>query len=147
MKNVQEYFCSYDQTEELLKLGMKFMPMCSYKIGDKESIFLNHLEADDEFYVATKEGYFPAPLKSQAFDFFRENHGLEIILRPDCFNHESKKLREYVIISYDKSWKLEAIAEPYHFIRKGCFKTPGEAKSSCINKLIELAKQRKPCQI
>lgn len=93
MKNVQEYFCSYDQTEELLKLGMKFMPMCSYKIGDKESIFLNHLEADDEFYVATKEGYFPAPLKSQAFDFL-----IEIEILSKGFSISKDRENEYLDI-------------------------------------------------
>ncbi len=82
-----------------------------------------------------------APLYQQAFRWFREKYGLEIVFRPDSFNDESKKLREYVIISYDKTWKLEEILEPSHWIRKGCFKTYEEAELECLKKLIELCKK------
>ena len=83
-----------------------------------------------------------APLYQQAFRFFREKYGLEIILAPDSFNDISKKLREYKIISYDKSWKIEEILEPSHWIRKGCFSTYEEAELACLKKLIEIVKNK-----
>jgi hypothetical protein len=101
------------------------------RIGFVES---KHVQGENEIL---------APLYQQAFRWFREVHGLEIILRPDQFNDESKKLREYVIISYNKSWKLEEILEPNHWVRKGCFKTPEEAEFECLKKLIEIVKSKK----
>ncbi len=80
---------------------------------------------------------------SMAFRWFREKYGLEIILRPDTINAPEKKLREYVILSYDKSWVLEPIAEPHWWIRKGLFNTYEKAELSCLKKLIEIVKQPK----
>jgi hypothetical protein len=81
-----------------------------------------------------------APLHQQVFRWFREKYGLEIILRPDAINAPEKKLREYVILSYDKSWILEPISEPQWWIRKGLFKTYEEAQKQCIMHLISIIK-------
>ena len=136
--DIQKDVVTFQQAIDLCVLGFNEKTLCAYEIENQE-LYLCHLD-EEGLYMPEKD--IAAPLKQQVFRWFRENHGLEIILRPDCFNHESKKLREYVIISYDKSWKLEAIAEPSHFVRKGCFNTPEEAESSCIDKLIEIVKQQ-----
>ena len=83
-----------------------------------------------------------APTYSQAFRFFREKYGLEIILRPDAINAPEKKLREYVILSYDESWILEPIAEPQWWIRKGLFETYEEAELQCLQRLIKIVKNK-----
>ena len=141
---MEREFVSYEQAVALKKIGFD-KPCFKYiYTGDTGTNCNHYLEVEPQKAKNYNEDYLciSQPLFSQVFRWFRENHGLEIILRPDCFNHESKKLREYVIISYDKSWKLEAIAEPSHFVRKGCFNTPEEAENACIDKLIELAKQQ-----
>lgn len=120
----------------------------------KEALALKELGFDEPCFgmYYTKDGDIrkidineigDAPLFQQAFRFFRDKYGLEIVLRPDQLNHESKKLREYVIVSYDKSWKLEEIAEPSHWIRKGTFKTYEEAELASLKKLIEIVNLKK----
>ena len=63
-----------------------------------------------------------APLYQQAFRFFREKYGLDVISRPHI--EESKKY-----VCDPVNFKLEAK------------NTLEEAEDACLNKLIELAKQ------
>ncbi len=92
--------------------------------------------------VTEKTDFTLAPTYSQAFRWFREKYGLEIILRPDAINAPEKKLREYVILSYDESWILEPIAEPQWWIRKGLFETYEEAELQCLKQLIKIVKEQ-----
>lgn len=87
-------------------------------------------------------GRLKIPLKQQVFRWFREKYSLEIILCPDCFNEPSKLLREYKIISIDKSIILDQCTDQKHWIRKGCFVSYEEAESAAIDKLIEIVKQK-----
>jgi len=96
----------------------------------------------DRVYNSTDIPSFKAPTYSQAFRFFREKYGLEIILRPDAINAPEKKLREYVILSYDESWILEPIAEPQWWIRKGLFETYEQAELACLQHLIKIVKEQ-----
>jgi hypothetical protein len=81
-----------------------------------------------------------SPLYQQAFRWFREKYNLEVILCPDCLNSSEKLLREYKIISVDKSIVLEPIVDQKYWTRKGCFKTYEESELECLKKLIEIVK-------
>jgi hypothetical protein len=132
-------FVSYQIALKLKELGFKEQCFSFYDIEKK-------LYASEGYY---KIGYnvlneeVIAPLYQQVFRWFREKYGLEIILRPDAINAPEKKLREYVILSYDKSWILEPISEPQWWIRKGLFKTYEEAQKECIINLISIIKNQK----
>jgi len=129
---MKKEFVTYEQALALKELGFDEPCLGNYADDENHTLFTN----------GNKPGKTHAPLYQQAFRWFREKYGLEIVFRPDSFNDESKKLREYVIISYDKTWKLEEILEPSHWIRKGCFKTYEEAELACLKKLIEIVKEK-----
>jgi hypothetical protein len=125
-------FVTYEQALALKELGFKEDCLASYYHAGKRlgiGEYINH----GNYTIL-------APLYHQAFRWFRERYGLEVILCPDALNNPEKKLREYKIISYDKSMVLEPIAEPHWWTREGCFKTYEEAENACIDKLIEMAK-------
>jgi len=135
---MENEFITYEQSLALKEIGYVdyswFGSECSlYKPNGKHTFYMNGV--GDETYIS-------APLKQQVFRWFREKHSLEIILRPDAINAPEKKLREYVILSYDKKWILTPIAEPHWWTRKGLFKTYEEAESACIDKLIEIVKNK-----
>jgi len=70
----------------------------------------------------TQGGYFTfAPLKQQVFRWFREKY--------DAHMHPSRLMRNIYIVRYG-DWDSEA------------FKTYEEAENACIDKLIEIAKQK-----
>ena len=132
---MEKEFIPYEQALALKELGF-----------DSKK-FLSFIFVDDENKFFTPSGWVPnnaiwTPTFSQAFRWFREKYGLEIALSPDSFNNISKNLRQYKIISYDKSWKLEEILEPSHWIRKGCFVSYEEAELECLKKLIEIVKNK-----
>lgn len=132
-------FVTYEIALALKELGFNEENIVGYYRGNR---IVDLVE-----YKFTIENYshiefIPAPLYQQAFRWFRDKYGLEIILAPDSFNDISKKLREYKIISYDKSWKIEEILEPSHWTRKGCFSTYEEAELECLKKLIEIVKNK-----
>jgi hypothetical protein len=132
-------FIPHQEALELKELGFNELCLEAY---DKNGM-LYHSHKTDKLFTALNSNLSTqcsAPLYQQAFRWFREKYGLEIILRPDAINAPEKKLREYVILSYDKSWILEPIAEPHWWIRKGCFKNPEEAELACLKKLIEIVK-------
>jgi hypothetical protein len=142
---MNEEFVSYEIALKLKELG--FDEPCFtyyYNISGKirTGIVVNINNAWT--YAGTKKlGTTLAPLYQQVFRWFREKYGLEIILRPGTINAPEKKLREYVILSYDKSWILEPILEPQWWIRKGLYKTYEEAQKECILDLISIIKNQK----
>jgi hypothetical protein len=129
-------FAPYEQSLELKELG--FNEPCFGLYHKDKTFYPTQCKSHEEYHGQVCS----APLYQQAFRFFREKHGLEIILRPDAINAPEKKLREYVILSYDKNWVLEPIAEPHWWIRKGLFKTYEEAELACLKKLIEIVKTK-----
>jgi hypothetical protein len=136
---MEKEFVPYELALEMKGLGFD-EPCIAYATIEYKDVvhcgigFKVHKESD----LPTKP--FGVPTWQSAFRWFREEYGLEIILRPDAINAPEKKLREYVILSYDKSWILEPIAEPHWWIRKGCLKTPEEAELESLKKLIEIVK-------
>ena len=144
-------FVTYVQSLALKELGFDEPCFAYYGLNNVEDKLFFDIDPDDgeltslnqnQFYHnnLSEIGRISAPLKQQVFRWFRDKHSLEIILRPDAINVPEKKLREYVILSYDKKWILTPIAEPHWWTRKGLFKTYDEAESACIDKLITIVK-------
>jgi len=127
-------FIPYEQALELKELGFKEDCLASYYHAGKRLAIGE--------YINHRNYTILAPLKQQVFRWFRERYGLEVILCPDALNNPEKKLREYKIISYDKSMVLEPIAEPHWWTREGCFKTYEEAELACLKTLIEIIKTK-----
>lgn len=142
---MENEFVSYEQAIALKELGFGAPPLEGFQQGSVFYFENGKLYYDGHpMYSSTcHEGIIMAPLKQQVFRWFREKYSLEIILCPDCFNEPSKLLREYKIISIDKSIILDQCTDQKHWIRKGCFVSYEEAENACIDKLIEIVKQQK----
>ena len=131
---MEKYFATYAQSLALKELGFKKLCFGWY-------------EHSGNFYYCYQEGLVPpspskklikgcclAPLKSQVFDWFRDNYQIEVTVA--CFY--SKRLG----ISYEER------LYHCHIIRDGIttkghkFKTNGEAELACIDKLIEIVKNK-----
>jgi hypothetical protein len=139
---LESEFVTYEQALALKELGFNERCIGRYCIVTEweeptGEILLQFIDCEVSEKILVK-----APLKQQVFRWFRGKYGLEVILCPDAINNPEKKLREYKIISYDKSMVLEPIAEPHWWTREGCFKTYEEAENACIDKLISIAKQQ-----
>ena len=108
-------FCTYEQSLALKELGFDESCLHSY-------------ELKIQFNTSTsyKQEYVSAPLIQQAFRFFRERYGIffDISVTP----HLSFK---YVINKY-------AVNE----VESDYYTTYEEAEQACLDKLIELAKDK-----
>ena len=138
---MEKEFIPYEQALALKELGFNRRTLAQYSTRQGNEWVLT--------FDLSGEGQYPkgssaciAPTFSQAFRWFREKYSLEIILCPDCFNEPSKLLREYKIISIDKSIILDQCTDQKHWIRKGCFVSYEEAELECLKKLIEIVNNK-----
>lgn len=108
-------------------------------------MFRKYLKSEHLYMYSTNSSKLmsSAPTFSQAFKFFREKYKLEIILCPDSFNLPEKLLREYKIISVDKSIILEKYVDQKYWTRKGSFNSYEESELACLRKLIQIVKNEK----
>lgn len=118
MRELKDYFCTYEQTQELLKLGIKF---------DSLAYYFNH---EGKNYFASSMDYFEnkdlvAPLRSQALDYFRELGYSGGLRGTTPYNW-------YLIERPDK-----AIMS----IKSGNYVSHVHCESALIDKLIELEKE------
>ena len=116
--DIQKDVVSFQLAVDLCSFGFTDKTICAYDIADHQ-LYLCHLD-EEGLYMPEKD--IAAPLKSQVFRWFREEHGLI-----GCINGLSGRY------SYNiRSWKTIA---HHHY-----FTTYEETENACINKLIELAK-------
>jgi len=111
MRELKDYFCTYEQTQELIKLGLKNYK--SLMVWNKENGVLK-LGNSGVFTIAR------APLRSQALDFF-----MELGWKP--------QIKWYVIDKVDSRYRAITADKNYQ--------TYHEAESALIDKLIELEKE------
>ena len=127
---MEKEFVSYEQAVALKELGFdepclaafdKNDMMCSYSKDPFSPLKYNH------------HGFMnAAPLKQQAFRFFREKYGL------------------YVDILVDKTMEPKFVFEIHHYVKdfewglwtmsEYLYRTYEEAEEACLNKLIELGR-------
>ena len=121
-------FVSYNQSVQLRELG--FDEICFTHYWGEQ--FLN--EAIGGWMKNSNTQYIMAPLKQQVFRWFRDNHNLFGCIDLQCSNPAHWYIRVDNIIENDFVYHSEDYRIKY--------KTYEEAESACIDKLIELVKNK-----
>jgi len=129
---MKEHFVNYNQALALKELGFDEPCMGKYdtKQGDEWllNIYSGHLNAQ----FSDKNKACIAPLKSQAFRWFREKHDKYGVVNIDLANNLKDKIFVYMV--EDKLGYIIDRSEEYN--------TYEEAESACIDKLIEIVKAK-----
>ena len=119
---MKKEFCTYTQSIAIKELGFDEKRLGHY-LNINKLFFLGELDDD---YI---EGITSAPLIQQAFRFFRDKYGLHY-----CILYNEDKLE------YDAGVFGELV-KPFWDDEK-VFKTYKEAEQACLDKLIEIAKEK-----
>jgi hypothetical protein len=154
---IEKEFVPYEQALALKQLGFN-EPCFGYYIGGR--LFIT----SDTVYNSTEIRVCIAPIFSQVFRWFRDNHDIHVQIRKENYFHESKY--EYFHFDISKgeedditkqSVLLDSILdectqdipgnhlndEKYSkliFEKRFAFKTYEEIEIECLNKLIEIIK-------
>lgn len=141
---MQEQFVPYGLAVRLKEINFHENCMAYFFKGGKINNYFNKYYNNNKLAVIQPFAFHcTAPLWQQAFDWFRKNYNLEVILSPDSINLPEKYLREYKIISTDESIVLEKVCDQKYWIRKGCFKSYEESRQACLEKLIKIVENEK----
>ena len=140
---MQEQFVKYEQAVALKELGFDkpcFGQFYKHPSQEKEELRLfQDCDWNDRTtsYWGTNisPNFVSAPTFSQAFEFFREKYGLHSFI--DIYPTKEEPNRCWFMIRYiDRSIEEE---EDY---MSGWFSCQNKAESACINKLIEIVKNK-----
>lgn len=95
----------------------------------EQSWILKELGFDEPCFITSdkKNGFYSAPITQQALRFFRDKYGLYQIITTDFIEGFS-----YKIYAFEGTLFTYAVFETYE-----------EAEQECLDKLIEIAKERK----
>lgn len=122
-------FISYEQALALRELGFDKCVINVYCLESKELVLCE----DDEMIwapvLSNNGATIAAPLKQQAFRFFREKHKLVADIR-------SEHLGYYTSIG-NRDVMMRIVMKPVNI-----FETYEEAESACLEKLIEIVKNK-----
>tara|TARA_R110000868_G_scaffold1452_7_gene11444 strand:- start:827 stop:1210 length:384 start_codon:yes stop_codon:yes gene_type:complete len=127
---MEKEFIPYEQALALKELGFD-EPCFGYFEPNKKFKYLNWETFKDFPYLAKNSEWqdlYGAPTFSQAFRWFRDKCGLELLIAKD-------DIGQY----YFSVKKSEALFDEDDY----CFKTYEEAELECLNKLIEIVKNKK----
>lgn len=125
---MNKHFCNYENALDLKELGIE-----NWIQENNDTIFEFYNTETKEFCDVMKE--IPAPLKTQAFDFFRK----KFKLKGDVTHATSNGTYTYTI------WKWNYDNNIGKWERIGCLNSwfeYEEAEQICIDKLIELTKNK-----
>ncbi len=123
---MEKEFVTYEQALALKELGFDDMCFCYFdnEKGLRTCIGLNNWNSHEGFPL-----FVSAPLKQQVFRWFREKHNIIGIIEGGYT--EGKNVFGYVIWrGHLDDWD------------DGIYDTYEEAENTCIDKLIEIAKQQ-----
>jgi hypothetical protein len=123
-EDLEKDIVSFEKAIELCTLGFDKQTLCGYDIADRQ-LYLCQVD-EDGIYMPQKD--LAAPTKSQVFRWFREKYGY-------IFPISDGLTRVFV----GRFIWMDGEYESY-FTKD--FKTYEEAENACIDKLIELAKQK-----
>ena len=137
---MESLFVKYNQALDLKEIGF-----------DEPCIFVHDAWGNTKNWTEDGEGehrnsdknasiYYSAPLKQQAFRWFRDKHQLFYTIETNCSQLSSEWGFDYTI--YDKEKDKWLSTEPQNCPPgETTYKTYEEAESDCINKLIEIVKK------
>ena len=132
-ENYKKDFVPYEQALALKELG--FDEPC-----------FGWYSKDGTFYegkMTIHQGLLSAPLYQQAFRWFREKHGLHHTIIPEFY-------KDGINFNWQILWYLPKDKWTEHVISKGTmwygdngeYPSQEEAESACLNKLIEIVKNK-----
>jgi hypothetical protein len=123
---MENEFITYNQALALAELGFD-EPWLGYYNEDKGFFITGDSEQMDEYVITLKKNCIKALLYQQVFRWFREKHGLYSIIH--C---PTKKTAVFTITGFD--------VLVVHSMQQ--LKTYEEAESACLDKLIEIIKNK-----
>ena len=127
---MEEHFINYNQSLALKKLG--FVDQCfgGYEDIENGKLWIGNIQGNEQF---NRDFYILAPLKQQVFKWFKNKHGLH----SSCgtTNDSNESINGYVISKFIDNERQRLYVD----WEVGSFE---EAESACIDKLIELIKQK-----
>jgi hypothetical protein len=141
MKELETLFCTYDQALALKELGYD-EPCFGRFMKESNNLLIAHTEKYFMSGIDRKEFFTQAPLKSQVFQWFRDKHKLYAEIDLDSYQ-EPYSLK--VTIK-----KMDAtntyVEEEFYPYANGIGDIDNdkyeEAEEACIDKLIELIKNK-----
>jgi hypothetical protein len=135
---MRENFITYEQALALKELGLDEPCIAFYS----EQILTFHTHGIDPHFIFKKNselwGSPSAPLKSQVFKWFREEHGIWV-----TFEYDDCDCVEANVCWYVGKCFRYGIGPLFLTNELNDFKTYEEAESACIDKLISIIKEKK----
>ena len=125
----QTEFIPYEQALELRQLGFDNLPLYYYNSFGYLTPFISFVSNVTPNNQSLFEGVCYAPLYQQAFRWFREKY--ELIFHIECDYNSFLGYKDGYIPIYSL----------YPYIHD-CYKTYEEAELACLNKLIEIVKNK-----
>jgi hypothetical protein len=127
-------FCTYKQSLALKELG--FDELCLGFYERNKELIIQECEVTD-FHKSSLQC--TAPLKQQAFKFFREKYGHYSEIRVGCTQIDGSIGYEWWIWEPNgiEEWSPEAPGEEWSY------DTYEDAENTCLDKLIEIVKNKK----
>ena len=128
---MEKEFVTYEQALALKELGFDEPCLAFYDGTWDTKIYFNYKRDSsgdyEPFTTSERLNWFGVPLKSQVFEWFREEHGLNHMIDMNF------RTNNYIT----QLWKGRECFFDEHSI-----KTYEEAESACIDKLIEIVKSK-----
>ena len=142
MSKITEQFVPYKQAKELQELG--FDEECFGFYQNDESLAIVLDEKDIQHFTnkkALKNKTYQciAPLYSQAFDWFREKYKLMISINVSSAGYYLSFFKDE---KFEYYFQVQIGKEPY-LRMKEYYITYQEAQLACLDKLIDLVKEKK----
>ena len=120
---MKQHFCTYEQSQTLIELGFNEECFGYFELLNDNKFTTNKYRNSDDYH--------PAPLKSQAFQFFREKFNI----LANVYANASGYLFEWhdYVGGTHRGWsEYEGPND------SGVWDSYEEAENACINKLIEI---------
>ena len=124
-EDLEKDIVSFNQAIELCTIGFDKQTLCGYDIADRQ-LYLCQVD-EDGIYMPQKD--LAAPTKSQVFRWFMEKYGYY----PHFFSREDKTFTWCI------RWYVDGLQKDTPYSWKNTYE---KAENACIDKLIELAKQK-----
>ena len=126
---MEKHFATYNQSLALKELGFDEPCMGKYDTKQGDEWFLNIYSGHLNIQFSDKSKACIAPLRSQVFEWFREEHSIHGIV-----SYYGKSQWNIEILDYKGNELIQ--------IEDNTFWSYEEAESTCIDKLIEIVKNK-----
>ena len=134
-------FVTYNQALTLKELGFD-EPCFGIYYGNGDNEFMGYsLESSKELTNKFKElGHIPTPLYQQTFRWFREKYNIQGYIYSSTVRGNTEKTKQFT----GYIWNINGIDTPFLSTdaRDELHDTYEEAESACLNKLIEICKNK-----